>query len=59
MHNNNKREEIAKLLRESIVPRPHQGGVTIQNLVVVLTPGDGQELLAALQQALRAIQPTS
>ena len=51
--NNKKRDEIAQMLRESVVPRPQGGNVTIQKLVIVLPPGEGLEFLTALRQVLK------
>lgn len=51
--NNKKREEIARLLRESVVPRPQGDHITINKLVIVMPPGGDLGFLAALRQALK------
>lgn len=50
---NKKREEIAQLLRDSVVPRPQGGNITITKLVIVVPPNGDLQFLTALRQILK------
>jgi len=52
--NNKKRDDIAQLLRDSIVPRKHPPQtITIQKLVVVVPGTTAVEFLTAIREALK------
>lgn len=56
MHDDNKkkREDIAQLLRDSIVPRKRRPqSITIQKLVVVVPGTTAVEFLTAVREALK------
>lgn len=52
---NKKRDEIAQLLRDSIVPK--RPSITIEKLVIVVPGSSAVEFLTALREALKDPQP--
>lgn len=52
--NNKKRDEIAQLLRDSIVPK--KPTITIEKIVIVVPGSTAVEFLTAIREALKDLQ---